>query len=183
MHAKGSIGDASLKGWEFACLADCRKVARMDLPLKDRSILVVEDDVVLATDLMARLTDAGCKAILPTTSVSAALSTIVHYVVDSAILDVNVQNEWVFPVARALESAGIPFLFLTAYSRESIPAEYRGRPFLQKPHEPKVLIETIAHLLAPAESGVRLATVDGEPVSNSEGNPEQPRQTSEAPKR
>ena len=61
----------------------------MDKPLKDRTILVVEDDVVLATDLTIQLTEAGCKAILPTTSISAALSTIVHYVVDAAVLDVN----------------------------------------------------------------------------------------------
>ena len=35
------------------------------------------------------------------------MSTVVHYPVDAAILDVNVQNEWVFPVAHALAAAGI----------------------------------------------------------------------------
>ena len=153
----------------------------MDQPLKGRSILVVEDDVVLATDLTAQLTEAGCKAILPTTSISAAASTLVHYVVDAAVLDVNVQNEWVFPVAHALERAGIPFLFLTAYLRDSIPMEYRGRPLLQKPHVPRELVETVVRLLAPAEPGVKLATVDGEPVS--ECGSDEPRQASEIPKR
>lgn len=155
----------------------------MDKPLKDRTILVVEDDVVLATDLTIQLTEAGCKAILPTTSISAALSTIVHYVVDAAVLDVNLQNEWVFPVAHALERAGIPFLFVTAYAPDSIPAEYRGRPLLQKPHVPQELVETVVRLLAPAEPGVKLATVDGQPVSDSGGASEEPRQASETPKR
>ena len=125
----------------------------MDQPLKDRTILVVEDDIVLATDVAALLTGAGCKAVLPTTSVAAALSTIVRYVVDAAVLDVNVQNEWVFPVAHALDRAGVPFVFLT------------GKPFVRKPHVPQDLIGALARSLTAGTSEVRLATVDGEPVS------------------
>ena len=136
----------------------------MDKPLGGRSILVVEDDIVLATDLAAILTDAGCKAVLPTTSVASALSTIVHYVIDGAILDVNVQNEWVFPVAHALAAAQVPFLFLTAYAPDSIPAEHRERLFVQKPHAPENLVAGLVQMLALAETGPKLATVDGEPV-------------------
>src|SRR5436190_20039602 len=134
-------------------------------PLKDRTVLIVEDDIVLATDVAALLTGAGCKAVLPTTSVAAALSTIVRYVVDAAVLDVNVQNEWVFPVAHALDRAGVPFVFLTAYSPEAIPAEHRGKPFVRKPHVPQDLIGALARSLTAGTSEVRLATVDGEPVS------------------
>jgi DNA-binding response OmpR family regulator len=111
--------------------------------LEGRSILIVEDDSVLATDLASLLTGAGCRVVLPTTSVAAALSTLVHYAIDAAVLDVNIQNEWVFPVAHALAAAGVPFLFLTAYALDSIPAEHRGRPFLRKPHVPEALLATI----------------------------------------
>jgi DNA-binding response OmpR family regulator len=149
----------------------------VDKPLGGRSILVVEDDIVLATDLAALLTDAGCKAVLPTTSVASALSTIVHYVIDGAILDVNVQNEWVFPVAHALAAAQVPFLFLTAYAPDSIPAEHRERPFVQKPHVPERLLADLTQMLTPAEAGPKLATVNGEPVppANDEGEGAQPK--------
>jgi DNA-binding response OmpR family regulator len=143
----------------------------VDAVLTGRSILVVEDDVVLATDLTALLTESGCRVVLPTTSIAAALSTIVHYVVDAAILDVNVQNEWVFPVAHALERARIPFLFLTAYAADSIPAEHRDKPFVQKPHIPRELIGSVVRLLAPDEPEVKLATLDGEPVPNGDRDP------------
>ncbi|MGE5150218.1 MAG: hypothetical protein ACM3II_08870, partial [Rhodospirillaceae bacterium] len=93
------------------------------------------------------LTEAGCKAVVPTTSNAAALSAMVHYIVDAAVLDVNVQNEWVFPVADALDAVGIPFLFLTAYSHDSIPAQHRERPFIQKPHHPEGLIEAVMELM------------------------------------
>jgi DNA-binding response OmpR family regulator len=121
-----------------------------DKPLADRSILIVEDDIILSTDLAFAMTEAGCKAVVPTTANAAALSAMVRYVFDAAILDVNVQNEWVFPVAHALEAAGIPFLFLTAYAHDSIPAEHRGRPFIRKPHHRDALIEILAGLIEPA---------------------------------
>ena len=116
-------------------------------PLAERSVLIVEDDIILSTDLAFLLTEAGCKAVVPTTSNAASLSAMVHYIVDAAILDVNVQNEWVFPVANALEAAGIPFLFLTAYSHDSIPAQHRSRPFIQKPHHPEGLLEALVGLI------------------------------------
>jgi DNA-binding response OmpR family regulator len=122
----------------------------VDKPLEGRSILIVEDDSVLATDLAALMKAAGCRVVLPTTSVSAALSTMVHYVIDAAILDVNIQNEWVFPVAHSLAAADVPFLFLTAYSRDSIPPEHRARPFFRKPHAPEGLLATLVRLLSPA---------------------------------
>ncbi len=116
-------------------------------PLAERSVLIVEDDIILSTDIAFALTEAGCRAVVPTTSNAAALSALVHYIVDAAILDVNVQNEWVFPVADALDSLGIPFLFLTAYSHDSIPAQHRERPFLRKPHHPEGLLDAVVDLL------------------------------------
>lgn len=115
--------------------------------LAERSILLVEDDIILSTDLAFALTEAGCKAIVPAPSNAAALSAMVHYIFDAAILDVNVQNEWVFPVANALDAIGIPFLFLTAYSHDSIPAEHRRRPFIQKPHQPEGLLDSLVELI------------------------------------
>ena len=121
--------------------------AMQNKPLAERSILLVEDDIILSTDLAFALTEAGSKAIVPTTSNAAALSAMVHYIFDAAILDVNVQNEWVFPVANALDAVGIPFLFLTAYSHDSIPAQHRGRPFIQKPHHPEGLLDALVELM------------------------------------
>lgn len=44
-------------------------------------------------------------------------------------------------------ATGVPFLFLTAYSLDSVPAEHRSRPFLQKPHRPGTLIHSVAELI------------------------------------
>lgn len=135
-------------------------------PLVERSLLLVEDDIILSTDLAFALTEAGCKAIVPVTSNAAALSAMVHYIFDVAILDVNVQNEWVFPVADALEAIGIPFLFLTAYSHDSIPAQHRGRPFIQKPHHPEGLLDALIELI---EANGQPAAANDESTRNKAG--------------
>ena len=135
-------------------------------PLADRSILLVEDDIILSTDLAFALTEAGCKAVVPATANAAALSAMVHYVFDAAILDVNVQNEWVFPVANALDAAGIPFLFLTAYSHDSIPAQHRERPFIQKPHHAEGLLDALVGLI---EGSGRPAAANDETTRNRAG--------------
>src|SRR5689334_3334171 len=46
-------------------------------PLADRSILIVEDDIILSTDLAFAMTEAGCKAVVPTTANAAALAAMV----------------------------------------------------------------------------------------------------------
>jgi CheY-like chemotaxis protein len=119
-------------------------------PLNGRSILIVEDDVLLATDLTVFLRGLGVRVAHSAPSVPAALSAMVHYVFDAAVLDVNLQDEWVFPVANALQRAEIPFLFLTAYAPASIPAQHRERPFLQKPYNNAMLAEALRALVEPA---------------------------------
>ena len=45
-------------------------------PLAERSILLVEDDIILSTDVAFALTEAGCKAVVPATANAAALSAM-----------------------------------------------------------------------------------------------------------
>ena len=52
---------------------------------------------------------------------------------DGAILDVNLNDEKVFPVADALTAIGVPFVFTTGYSASDLPAAWRHVPRLEKP--------------------------------------------------
>ena len=52
-----------------------------------------------------------------------------------AILDANLGEEMVFPVADELERLDIPFLFATGYEPDVIPARHRERIVLRKPLE------------------------------------------------
>ena len=56
-------------------------------------------------------------------NVANALDTIPTQVFDMAVLDVNLGGEKVYPVAELLAEQHIPFLFLSGYGDEAIPAD------------------------------------------------------------
>ncbi|WP_283179551.1 response regulator [Gemmobacter sp. 24YEA27] len=98
------------------------------------SVLVVEDEYLLATDLAQFLERGGASVIGPFPTLTEALSSVCAGAKpDFAMLDVNLRGEMVFPLADHLIAAGIPFIFMTGYDTASLPAAYAEIPRLRKP--------------------------------------------------
>jgi len=75
---------------------------------------------------------------------------------DGAVLDINLRNERVFPVADALTARGVPFLFTTGYDADSIPKAYAGAPRCEKPVDKAQLLRWLSHgALAPVSVSER----------------------------
>ena len=106
-------------------------------------VMVVEDEAILAIDIAERLTEAGFVIVGPASSVAKALKLVVDIGCDVAVLDVNLRDETVEPIARALRSRGKPFLFLSAVSRENLPPEFGDELLLAKPTRTEVLVEAL----------------------------------------
>jgi hypothetical protein len=64
------------------------------------------------------------------------------------MVDVNLDGRKSYPAADALAARGVPFLFSTGYSGESLDDGYRDRPVLGKPYRKEQLVEALARLLA-----------------------------------
>src|ERR1700735_1706431 len=96
-------------------------------------VLVVEDEAILAIDIAEQLTEAGFLVIGPAPSVVRALKLLVDVGCDVALLDINLRDETAEPVARELRSRRIPFLFLSAVSRENLPLGFDDEVLLPKP--------------------------------------------------
>ncbi len=110
------------------------KVVRARERLSGRWILVVEDDYLLAAELAQGLRKEGARVIGPVPSITAALHLIrTAPKMDGALLDVNLQGEMAFPVADALLARGVPFAFVTDYSKHLTAARYTGVSSLEKP--------------------------------------------------
>jgi CheY-like chemotaxis protein len=106
----------------------------MTLALEGRTILVVEDESLVAMLLETILEDMGCATLGPVSTVDEALSVIGDgQAFDGALLDVNVAGKEVFPVAEALKARGVPFVFSTGYGEGGLPPEWRGQATIQKP--------------------------------------------------
>ncbi len=99
-----------------------------------KNILIVEDEPLIAMMLEDFLEVLEQTVAGSADSVAGALERVRQGGIDAAILDLNLRGgEKSTPVAQALADAGIPFVFATGGSDDSVEAQFRGRPVLQKP--------------------------------------------------
>ena len=104
----------------------------MSSSLSGCRVLVVEDEMMVVWVLEDALSEWGCTVVGPIARVGKALATLDAEAVDMAVLDISLNGEKSYLVADALEARGVPFVFLTGYSRESLPSGYQTCPMLQK---------------------------------------------------
>lgn len=102
-------------------------------------VLVVEDEAMAVMLLEDLLEQFGCDLVGIAPRVGLAQKAVKTRDFDCAILDVNVHGQPVYPVARALDDRGIPYVLLTGYSREDIEEPFRDRLVLYKPFDPEQL--------------------------------------------
>jgi CheY-like chemotaxis protein len=112
--------------------------------LENRTILVLEDEMMVAMLLEDMLADLGCHVLGPVATVGPALALLADHTVDFALLDVNLSyGQSGYPVAEELTARGIPFAFVTGYGANTLNPQYRDRPALQKPFHMAALTETL----------------------------------------
>ena len=92
--------------------------------LNDILVLVAEDEAVIALDVTMAIYDAGGRVAGPAASVKQALALIAKMPIDAAILDVNLSDGDISPVAEALIAAGIPIVLQTGVG---LPADLVAR--------------------------------------------------------
>jgi len=119
----------------------------MTLDLRNRRVLIVEDEPMLAYVLEELVLESGFLIAGVTGGLDAALAIIESGDCDAAILDTNLKGESSAPAALALTARGIPFIVLSGYSREQQPAAFAGARHLQKPCQTEPLIEALRNIL------------------------------------
>src|SRR5436190_13502874 len=84
---------------------------------KRRRILVVEDDFLIASEMVGWLEAANLEVIGPAASLQEALALVETHGqrLHGAVLDINVRDERVYPIADKLSSRGVPYIFTTGY--------------------------------------------------------------------
>lgn len=133
-------------------------MAKQAAGLTGARILVVEDEALISMLIESMLEDWGCQVVGPVGSVAAALQLVNREGLDGALLDVNLGNEEIFPVAEALLEKRVPMLFLTGYDRTGLQARYPGTKVLAKPLDAIALAEALAGAVRDRVSGWRKST-------------------------
>lgn len=103
-------------------------------PMTRHRVLVVEDEALIAFDIVSMLDSLGCDIVGPVARLSDALNIAVNERFDCAILDVNVRGGLITPVAEMLLDRGVPLLLSTGYSESALPAILASQARLAKPY-------------------------------------------------
>jgi signal transduction histidine kinase/DNA-binding response OmpR family regulator len=131
--------------------------AEKDTPrLAGKRFLVVEDEALVALDIVAALESAGAEVAGSTGTAKEALDIIGNASLDAALLDANLRGHPVDEIAAALAARNIPFLFVTGYGPASLPKAFAKTAMLSKPFSQEQLIAAGALLVEPPAAVHRL---------------------------
>lgn len=113
------------------------------------TVLIVEDEFLIAMDLQLLLERRGWRVLGPVGSVRDALAALHAELPSVALLDVNLGHELVTPVAEFLLERGVPFAVASAYEK---PEEFGGQvlagaPNAGKPTNERRLLAALGQLL------------------------------------
>jgi len=99
------------------------------------SILIVEDEPLIAMMLEDFLDSLGHRIVATADSVNGALPYVEQADFDVAIIDVHLRGgELAWPLADALASRGVPFVVATGGTIEPPPVQHAKAPVLAKPY-------------------------------------------------
>ena len=116
--------------------------------LRGKRILVCDDERLVAEDVADTLRSAGVTVIGPLTSLQEAQRWVEADRFDAAVLDINLDGELVWPVAKTLRDRGIPFLLASGYSDTlATPEELADAPRIDKPLSGPRLLARLALIL------------------------------------
>jgi PAS domain S-box-containing protein len=125
-------------------------------PLRGKRFLIVEDEPLIALEVVAGLESAGVDVEGPVGSAKDALRAIEEASFDGVLLDANLRGEPAGEVAAALTRRNIPFVFVTGYGHQSLPESFGQSPMLTKPFTQAQLLQTAARLVRTVPPGLRL---------------------------
>jgi CheY-like chemotaxis protein len=112
--------------------------------LRGRSILVVEDEVLIAMDIVQALERAGANATM-TTTVRHALILVEHDGLSAAIMDHALSDGDSTELCARLKERGIPYVSYSGY--EPVKGASKDAPHIGKPVSMDVLMSAMEDLL------------------------------------
>ncbi len=109
-----------------------------------KRILIVEDDAIMALDLMGELQKHGFSVLGPCATSQSAIDVFEENGCDAAILDVNLGTETSERVAQTLNEKGVPFVVVSGYSIGQFSDAYDEAPYLPKPVQTDNLLRLLS---------------------------------------
>ncbi len=134
-------------------------------PFDKISILIVEDEPIIAADLQDRLLEAGYNVLGPVAAGEEALGFFDQNPPDLVIMDIQLEGEWdgIETTRRIRQKKDLPIIFLTSNSDDATfrtARQLSPQAFLSKPFRGRDLIHAI-------EIAIRQFTKTSDPQNSS----------------
>ena len=111
--------------------------------LQGRRVLVVEDDYLIAMDIVDILRSLDAIPVGPVSRLGDALALVqakeLELELEAAVLDLDLGGQASYAVADALAARAVPFVFVTGFLGEAIAPAYRVYLRVEKPVQPQAL--------------------------------------------
>ena len=108
-----------------------------------RTVLVIEDQAIVACDLQRFLDGTGYHVVGPVGSPDEALTEIASGKLDGAVVDVKLAGDASPHIADALKAAKVPHIFINGWAIGPIPEQCRERPLLNNPYDYRSLLDAL----------------------------------------
>lgn len=107
-------------------------------------VLIVEDEPMIAWMLEDLVSSLGLEVVGPFPSVEQASTYLRQSKPEAALLDVNLVDGEVYPVADTLKELNVPIIFHTANVKcDELTSRYQGAQVIRKPSDPAILQSAI----------------------------------------
>jgi CheY-like chemotaxis protein len=117
-------------------------------PFTGRRLLIVEDELLIALELQSIVEQLGGTVVGPAGSVENALQLLSGTTPDAALLDANLREGRVTPVAQACRDRSVPFALVTGYGRLELEEPLlQSAPRVRKPFDRRAIRNVLAILL------------------------------------
>jgi CheY-like chemotaxis protein len=113
--------------------------------LTGQTVLLVEEQTIVALDFQSALQDAGAKVVVARDA-AEALASIEKTAFTSAVLDLRPSSDDHRTIARALNKRGVPFMFHATQPPEDV-TTLRGATIFTKPTRPQDIVAALATLI------------------------------------
>jgi DNA-binding response OmpR family regulator len=111
-----------------------------------KTILIVEDEYLVAIDISETLNAHGFRAIT-VRDAQEGHDYVLNGTCDAVVLDHGLDSDASEVLADLLKANGIPFAFCTGVIASDISSRHRDVPVIEKPFQPERLIEVTQGLL------------------------------------
>lgn len=114
-------------------------------------ILVAEDEMIVAFDLCDTVEEAGFEVEGPHAGISSAMLAFQKEKPDVAILDIQLDDGIVFPLAQKLTEENVPIIFHTGrHTQAEVQQRFPNATTLAKPCPPSTMIQAVNSVIAHA---------------------------------